>query len=157
MIFLAIGDGHGGRVTLTFAIMTWSDLSDLLHLQRRSIVPRPISDFARIGENQAATLKRLEKATRKSLDEAVRKFAKTKQWPALSEEQITMLYLRLSHAVDLTIALSKNADLFPALKDRDSEMIQWALIEAWDYPGQPHTLRIYSERRPNRSSQASHN
>jgi len=37
--------------------------------------------------------------------------------------------------------------LFPTLKNRDSEMIQWLLNEAWDYPGQPHTLRLYSERR----------
>ena len=128
--------------------MTWRELSDFLHLQRRSIEPRLVSDFTRIGEKRADTFKRLEKATRKSLDEAVREFAKTKNWPTLSDEQVTMLYLRLSYGVDLAMALSTcKTGLFPALKNRDSEMIQWALNEAWDYPGQPHTLRLYSEKR----------
>jgi len=59
-----------------------------------------------------------------------------------------MLYLRLSYGVDLAMALSTcKTGLFPTLKNRDSEMIQWLLNEAWDYPGQPHTLRLYSERR----------
>ena len=69
--------------------MTWRELSDFLHLQRRAIEPRPISEFARIGEKAADTFKRLEKATRESLDEAVREFAKTKNWPALSDEQVS--------------------------------------------------------------------
>jgi hypothetical protein len=128
--------------------MTWRELSDFLHLQRRPIEPRLVSDFAGIGEKRADTFKPLEQATRESLDEAVRKFAKTKHWPALSQEETTMLYLRQSYGVDLAMALSTcTTGLFPALKDRDSEMIQWALNEAWDYPGQPNTLRIYSERR----------
>lgn len=59
-----------------------------------------------------------------------------------------MLYFRLSYGVDLAMALSTcKTGLFPALKKRDSEMIQWALNEAWDYPGQPHTLRLFSEKR----------
>jgi hypothetical protein len=59
-----------------------------------------------------------------------------------------MLYLRLSYGVDLAMALSTcKTGLFPTLKNRDSEMIQWLLNEAWDYPGQPHTLRLYSEKR----------
>jgi len=128
--------------------MTWRELSDFLHLQRRAIEPRLVSDFARIGEKRADTFKRLEKATRESLDEAVCKFAKTKKWPALSDEQVTMLYLRLSYGVDLAMALSTcKTGLFPKLNNRDSEMIQWTLNEAWDYPGQPHTLRLYSEKR----------
>jgi hypothetical protein len=128
--------------------MTWRELSDFLHLQRRAIEPRSVSYFARIGEKRADTFKRLEKATRGSLDEVVRKFAKTKKWPTLSDEQITMLYLRLSYGVDLAMALSTcKTGLFPALKNRDSEMIQWALNEAWDYPGASHTLRLYSEKR----------
>ena len=128
--------------------MTWRELSDFLHLQRRAIEPRPVADFARIGEKKADTFKRLEKATRESLDEAVREFTKTKNWPALSDEQVTMIYLRLSYGVDLALALSTcKTGLFPALRNHDSEMIQWALNEAWDYPGQPHTLRLYSERR----------
>ena len=128
--------------------MTWRELSDFLHLQRRAIEPRPVADFARIGEKRADTFKRLEKATRESLDEAVREFTKTKNWPALSDKQVTILYLRLSYGVDLAMALSTcKTGLFPTLKNRDSEMIQWLLNEAWDYPGQPHTLRLYSERR----------
>ena len=60
-----------------------------------------------------------------------------------------MLYFRLSNGVDLAIALSTcTTGLFPALENRDSEMIQWALNEAWVYPGLPHTLRMYSEKRP---------
>ena len=66
--------------------MTWRELGDFLHLQRRAIEPRLVSDFARIGEKKADTFKRLEKATRKCLDEAVREFAKTKHWPVLSEK-----------------------------------------------------------------------
>ena len=128
--------------------MTWREFSDFLHLQRQAIVPRPISEFAQIGEKAADTFKRLEKTTRESLGEAVRGFAKTKNWPALSNEQIVMLYFRLSYGVDLAVALSTcTMGLFPALKNRDSEMIQWLLNEAWDYPGQPHTLRLYSEKR----------
>jgi hypothetical protein len=128
--------------------MTWRELSDFLHLQRRALEPRPISDFARIGEKVAGTFKRLEKATRESLDEAVREFTKTKKWPTFSDEQVIMLYLRLSYGVDLAMALSTcKTGLFPTLKNRDSEMIQWLLNEAWDYPGQPHTLRLYSEKR----------
>ena len=128
--------------------MTWRELSDFLHLQRRAIEPRPVADFARIGEKKADTFKRLEKATRESLDEAVREFTKTKNWPALSDKQVTMLYLRLSYGVDLAMALSTcKTGLFPALRNHDSEMIQWALNEAWDYPGQPHTLRLYTEKR----------
>ena len=47
-----------------------------------------------------------------------------------------MLYLRLSYGVDLAMALSTcKTGLFPTLKNRDSEMIQWLLNEAWDYPG----------------------
>ena len=128
--------------------MTWGELSDFLHLQRQGIEPRLVSEFARIGEKRADTFKRLEKATRESLDEVVRKFAKTKKWPALSDKQVTMLYLRLSYGVDLAMALSTcKTGLFPALKNRDSEMIQWLLNEAWDYPGQVHTFRLYSEKR----------
>ena len=113
-----------------------------------ALVPRPISEFAQIGEKLADTFKRLEKATRESLDEAVREFAKTKNWPVLSDEQTVMLYFRLSYGVDLAMALSTcTTGLFSTLENRDSEMIQWALNEAWDYPGIPHTLRMYSEKR----------
>jgi len=129
--------------------MTWRELSDFLHLQRRSVAPRPISEFARIGEKASDTFERLEKATHESLDEAVCGFAKAKTWPVLSDEQTVMLYFRLSNGVDLAIALSTcTTGLFPALENRDSEMIQWALNEAWVYPGLPHTLRMYSEKRP---------
>jgi hypothetical protein len=128
--------------------MTWRELSDFLHLQRRSVAPRPISEFARIGEKAADTFERLEKATRGSLDEAMRGFAKSKNWPALSDEQTVMLYFRLSYGVDLAQALSScTTGLFPTLESRDWEMIQWALNEAWDYPGLPHTLRSFSENR----------
>ena len=128
--------------------MTWRELGDYLHSQRMSIDPRSISEFARIGEKKADTFKRLEKATRKCLDKAVREFARTKHRPVLSEEETTMLYFRLSYGVDLAMALSTcKTGLFPALKKRDAEMIEWALNEAWDYPGQPHTLRLFSEKR----------
>ena len=128
--------------------MTWRELSDFLHLQRRAIEPRLVADFARIGEKRADTFKRLEKTTRESLDEAGRKFAKTKKWPALTDEQTLMLYFRLGYGVDLALALSTcTTGLFPTLENRDSEMIQWAVNEAWDYPGIPHTLRSFSERR----------
>lgn len=128
--------------------MTWRELGDFLHLQRLGIEPRLVSDFARIGEKRANTFRRLEKATRESLNEVVRKFAESKKWPALSDKQATMLYLRLSYGVDLAMALSTcKTGLFPALKNRDSEMIRWLLNEAWDYPGQAHTLRLYSEKR----------
>ena len=128
--------------------MTWRELSDFLNLKRRAIVPRPIFEFARIGEKAADTFERLEKATRESLDEAVRGFAKIKNWPALSEEQTVILYFRLSYGVDLAMALSTcTTNLFPALENRDAEMIQWALNQAWDYPGLPHTIRAFSEKR----------
>jgi hypothetical protein len=69
-----------------------------------------------------------------------------------------MLYLRLSYAVDLAMALSTcTRGLFPALKNRALDMIQWVLIEAWDYPGQPHTLRLYSERRRSRGDDVMRN
>jgi hypothetical protein len=68
----------------------------------------------------------------------VRKFAKTKKWPPFSDEQVTMLYLRLSYGVDLALALSTcKTGLFHTLKNRDSEMIQWLLNEAWDLPPLP--------------------
>jgi hypothetical protein len=66
--------------------MTWSELSNFLNSQRLALVPRPISEFAQIGEKAADTFKRLEKATRESLGEAVRGFAKTKIWSALTDE-----------------------------------------------------------------------
>ena len=94
------------------------------------------------------TFKRLEKTTRESLDEAVREFAKTKTWPTLTDEQTLMLYFRLGSGVDLAVAVSTcTTGLFPTLENRDSEMIQWAVNEAWEYPGIPHTLRSFSERR----------
>jgi len=94
------------------------------------------------------TFKRLEKTTRESLDEAVRGFAKTKTWPTLTDEQTLMLYFRLGYGVDLAVAVSTcTTGLFPTLENRDSEMIQWAANEAWDYPGIPHTLRSFSEKR----------
>jgi hypothetical protein len=128
--------------------MTWRELGDYLHTQRLSFDPQEISEFARIGEKKADTFKRLEKATRKCLDQAVRDFARTRHWPVLSQQETTMLYFRLSYGVDLAMALSTcTTGLFPALKKRDSEMIQWALNEAWDYPGQPHTLRLLSDKR----------
>ena len=71
-----------------------------------AIAPRPISDFAQIGEKTEDTFKRLETTTRESLDEAVRGFAKTKNWPTLSDEQVLMLYFRLSYGVDLVMALN---------------------------------------------------
>jgi hypothetical protein len=75
-------------------------------------------------------------------------FAKTKTWPALTDEQTLMLYFRLGYGVDLALALSTcTTKLFPTFENRDSEMIQWAVNEAWDYPGIPHTLRSFSERR----------
>ena len=113
-----------------------------------ALVPRPIAEFAQIGEKVDDTFKRLEKTTRGSLDEAVRGFAKTKTWPALTDEQTLMLYFRLGSGVDLAVAVSTcTTGLFPTLENRDSDMIQWAVSEAWDYPGIPHTLRSFSERR----------
>ena len=111
-----------------------------------ALVPRPISEFAEIGEKSADTFKRLEKAARESLDEAG--CGPIKKWPVLSDEQSVMLYFRLSYGVDLAMALSTcTTGLFSTSENRDSEMIQWALNEAWNYPGIPHTLRMYSEKR----------
>ena len=113
-----------------------------------ALVPRPIAEFAQIGEKVDDTFKRLEKTTRDSLDEAVRGFAKTKTWPTLTDEQTLMLYFRLGYGVDLAVAVSTcTTGLFPTLENRGSEMIQWAVNEAWEYPGIPHTLRSFSERR----------
>ena len=75
--------------------MTWSELSNFLNSQRLALVPRPISEFAQIGEKAADTFKRLEITTRESLDEAVRGFAKTNTWPTLTDNQTLMLYFRL--------------------------------------------------------------
>jgi len=86
--------------------MTWSELSNFLNSQRLALVPRPISEFAQIGEKVEDTFKRLEKTTRESLGEAVRGFTKTKTWPALTDEQVLMLYFRLGYGVDLALALS---------------------------------------------------
>jgi hypothetical protein len=128
--------------------MTWSELSNFLNSQRLALVPRPIAEFAQIGEKVDDTFKRLEKATRESLNEAVCGFAKTKNWLTLTDEQTLMLYFRLGYGVDLAFALSTcTTGLFPTLENRDSEMIQWTLNEAWDYPGIPHTLRSFSEKR----------
>ena len=129
--------------------MTWRELSNFLHLQRLAIVPRAICDFTRDGEKAVDTFKRVELATRASLDEAVREFAKTKIWPVLTDQQIAVLYFRLNSGVDLTLALSTNAaGLFSASENRDSEMIEWALNETWEYPGLPRAVRSFSERRP---------
>ena len=104
--------------------MAWT-LSDFLNLQRLDLVPRPISEFARIGEKAADTFERLEKSTRESLDEAVRGFATTKNWPVLSDEQTVMLYFRLSYGVELGYGVGGTCttSLFPPLENRDSEMI----------------------------------
>ena len=127
--------------------MTWDELSLFLNSQRSSLSPRPIAEFARIGEKADGTFKRLEKTTRKSLNDAVREFAKTKTWPALTDEQTLVLYFRLGYGVDLAVAVSTcTTGLFPELNNRESEMIQWAVNEAWEYPGIPHTLRSFSER-----------
>lgn len=138
--------------------MTWHELSHFLHSQRLSLEPRPISDFARIGEQPDHTFKRLEKTTRKSLDKAVRKFAKSRNWPFLSDEAIVILYFRLSYGVDLAVALSTGSRvLFPTLKNREADMIQWALNKTWHYPGLPHTLRMFSEKRRAYSADATRN
>ena len=127
--------------------MTWDELSLFLNSQRLSLSPRPIGEFARIGEKADGTFKRLEKTTRKSLNDAVREFAKTKTWPALTDEQTLVLYFRLGNGVDLAVAVSTcTTGLFRASKNRVSEMIQWAVNEAWEYPGISHTLRSFSER-----------
>ena len=86
--------------------MAWSELSDFLNSQRLALVPRPIAEFAQIGEKAEDTFKRLEKTTRESLGEAVCGFAKTKTWTALTDEQTLMLYFRLGYGVDLALALS---------------------------------------------------
>jgi len=41
--------------------MTWRELSNFLNSQRMALAPRPISEFAQIGEKAADTFKRLEK------------------------------------------------------------------------------------------------
>ena len=123
-----------------------------------ALVPRPIAEFAQIGERVDDTFKRLEKTTRESLDEAVRGFTKTKTWPTLTDEQTLMLYFRLGYGVDLVVAVSTcTTGLFPTLENRDSEMIQWAVNEAWEYPGIPHTLRSFSERRRDFSNDPTRN
>jgi hypothetical protein len=105
--------------------MTWPELSDLLNSQRLSISPRPRDD----------------------LNRAVEQFAITEKWPSLSDEQILMLYFRLSYAIDLAMALSTNkTGLFPTLESHRAEMIRWSLNEAWEYPGLPHTLRLSFEK-----------
>ncbi len=62
-----------------------------------ALVPRPIAEFAQIGEKVDDTFKRLEKATRESLNEAVRGFVKTDNWPTPTDEQALMLYFRLGY------------------------------------------------------------
>jgi hypothetical protein len=78
----------------------------------------------------------------------VRRFTETKQWPTLANKEILILYFRLSYGVDLARALSNSkVGIFSAMENRDSEMIFWALNEAWDYPGLAHTVRFLSENR----------
>ena len=101
--------------------MTWSELSNFLNSQRLALVPRPISEFAQIGEKVEDTFKRLEKTTREPLGETVRGFAKTKTWPALTDEQVLMLYFRLGDGVDSAVAVSAcTTGLFLTLVNRDA-------------------------------------
>ena|ERR1022692_2026210 len=86
--------------------MTWSELSNFLNSQRLALVPRPISEFAQIGEKVEDTFKRLEKTTRESLGEAVRGLSKTQTLPALTDEQVLMLYFRLGYGVLLVLLAS---------------------------------------------------
>lgn len=135
-------------------IMRWRDLSDLLHRQRMEISVRPISEFAEVGEITVDTFKRLEAVTRESLKTAIREFARTRKWPPLSDEQSLVLYFRLSQGVDLAMALSQNkTGLFSTRKNQESEMIRWALNDAWEYPGLPNTIRFLSERRRTNSGE----
>ena len=128
--------------------MSWRELSDFLHRQRTEISARPISEFAAVGEKAADTFKRLEAATRESLKTAIREFARTRKWPPLSDEQSLVLYFRLSQGVGLAMALSQNkTELFSTRENDESEMIRWALNEAWEYPGLPNTVRFLSDRR----------
>ena len=54
----------------------------------------------------------------------------------------------LNSGVDLAVALSTSTTgLFSSSENRDSEMIEWALNEAWEYPGLPHAIRSFSEKR----------
>lgn len=128
--------------------MTWSELGYFLNSQRLALTPRPMSEFAQIGEKAADTFKSLAKTTRKPLNKAVREFAKTKVWPALTDEQTLILYFRLGNGVDLALALSTcTTGIFPTLQNQDFEMIQWTINDAWEYPGIPHTLRAFAEKR----------
>jgi hypothetical protein len=128
--------------------MNWRELSDFLHRQRTAIPARPLSDFAELGEKPADTFKRIEERTRASLKHAIREFANTQKWPPLSDEQSLVLYFRLCQGVDQAMALSRNkTGLFPTGENRESEMIRWALNEAWEYPGLPNTIRFLSDRR----------
>jgi hypothetical protein len=128
--------------------MRWRELSDFLHRQRTEISVRPISEFAEVGEKAADTFKRLEAATRDSLKTAIREFARTRKWAPLSDEQSLILYFRLSQGVDLAMALSQNkTGLFSTRENDESEMIRWALNEAWEHPGLPNTVRFLSDRR----------
>ena len=110
---------------------TWKDLAnalvDLLETLGRSGSAGSQSALATAQgffENEARV--------RPVIDRAIRQFATTREWPALSPGETRFLELRVNYGLSILVALDQGSPLHQPPADlRSQDAVRWLLIDAW--------------------------
>lgn len=84
----------------------------------------------------ADSLGAAEARTRTTIDQAIRRYTTTRQWPALTDEQWSFVELRLNYALGVLTALTQGvAGRQPPPGLSSGAAVQWLLIDGWALGG----------------------
>lgn len=121
--------------------MTWNaaasligrELHRLMEKQAEWIGAEDLLPDDETGNSARRDLHQLDLNTRDRLDEAIRHFATTSEWPPLSMEERYILTRRLFCALDLvdTLTLPTGNPLVPEPQADESQVIEWLLNTTW--------------------------
>ena len=126
----------------------WSGLFVLLHDEERKFA----ANFQRWnaflkGGDLADQYEDLILEHQEAVEQAVRIFARTSQWPEMTPQEVAVLRERLDFAIDLATLLGQASVRIPKLETRQRQ-IEWLLLYAWDWCGFSSRSGSFEHLRP---------
>jgi hypothetical protein len=120
--------------------MSWANVRELI-LQERKVLGQVDLPATRasVFANQQNQLLASYLDTKSSVDDAIRQFARSFEWPELSGIQRFFVAARLDYAWEIASVLNTCHDRsriidYPELDEsKPSEILEWLLIDIWPY------------------------
>jgi hypothetical protein len=121
--------------------MSWANIKELIFQERKILDPAAAPEFPQdtAFETQHSALLAAYLNAKSNVDDAIRHFAETLEWPEMTPLETFFVNARLDFAWEIASILNTSRDgnpfiAYPAPDTcNTSELLEWLLIDIWPY------------------------